>query len=84
MSAGLSRASINYIRKREERINVDIKIIANKISKYQIQYKCPFCNQVHCYGSRGDLTNREEDRISHCVIQKGGVYIQITDKTERI
>lgn len=61
----------------------DLHVEANKIDNIHIYYKCPFCRKIHNHGSGGDLSNREEIRISHCNIHRGSVFINVTDFTLR-
>jgi len=39
---------------------------------------------IHYHGSSGDLSNRTEHRLSHCLVNsEKGVYIEINDNTKR-
>ena len=41
-------------------------------------------HNFHYHGSGGDLSNRKEHRLSHCLVNsKKGVFIEITDNTKR-
>jgi len=74
-------------------------IIAKTIDNIHFTYECPFCwtkyksngepslrgkRTTHRHGSSGDLKNRIENRITHCIKNNSHVYIHITDATRRI
>jgi transposase-like protein len=85
-----------YIKK-----DFDFEVVASKINKIQFYYKCPYCfdkvkkdgtpyknakNKYHCHGSGGNLNNRVEYRVSHCINSKHAgkeVKIIIDDTTFR-
>ena len=64
----------------------DFEVVAYKVDKVHIHYKCPFCfdkvkkdgtpyknakHKVHTHGSGKNLENRVEYRISHCIKNEG-------------
>ena len=73
---------------------------ADKVTNTTITFECPFCykqlnkdgqprkgskRRIHIHGSNADLTNRIEDRVSHCKEKstRAGFRIGITDSTTR-
>jgi hypothetical protein len=76
-----------------------MKVYATKIDKIHIFFNCPHCSKYtfnngrlrkkpyikeHLHGSSGDLSNRIEDRIPHCIEAKTRNFIiHVTDDTIR-
>jgi len=75
-------------------------VVADFVGKYEFFFTCPYCwsryksdgtpfknakRIVHTHGSNGEMHNRIEARISHCVKPTAcsGFKIHITDKTKR-
>jgi hypothetical protein len=73
---------------------------ANMINKEQFSFICPFCfsnykkngeprkgskHLKHFHGSSGDLNNRVENRVPHCMNERyrGSFDIIIDDSTKR-
>lgn len=74
-----------------------LKIIAKEIDAKTFSYECPFCYSrynkngephkkakrlIHRHGSCGNLDNRIESRVSHCVDAKE-ILIEINDLTKK-
>ena len=70
--------------------------VADFVDKHHIYYTCNHCfthynlngkprknskNKIHIHGSNGDLSNRIENRSSHC--GRGNVDIIINETTKR-
>lgn len=79
---------------------VNTTVNAQSIDGYHIKFECPYCWSKykkngeptknakrinHIHGSSGNLNNRNEHRIAHCVRERydGGFNIIIDDKTIR-
>ena len=75
-----------------------MEIIADSIDRTHISYQCPNCSRFffkngkkrknpklvfHRHGSCGDLTNRVEHRVSHCLNNAGEIKLMVTDATTR-
>jgi len=76
-----------------------MEVVAKTIDSVHFSYECPTCwsnykkngepslrakRVMHQHGSDGDLTNRKENRISHCLKNSELVIIHINDKTCRV
>lgn len=61
-----------------------MKVKALAIDNHHFWYKCPnnCIEQYHKHGSNGDLSNRVEDRLSHC-FPATNVEIDINHNTFR-
>ena len=74
-------------------------IIAKTIDLETFAYECPDCwtsykkngeptlrakKKIHRHGSSGILSNRIENRVTHCLKHNKTVDIHITDETRRI
>ena len=59
------------------------EVIASKISKKKIFYKCPECKKIHNHGNETNLLeNRITHRLSHC--NYNDIKIIINDETTRL
>ena len=56
---------------------------AVEITETVFKYKCNCKRGFHSHGSAGDLSNRVEERVSHCPQCPGELRIHITDATIR-
>ena len=76
-----------------------MKVTATVITPDELFYECPTCKSsykkdgkarknakpvVHIHGSCGDISNREEHRVSHCKKGAVNVIIRVTGGTRRI
>ena len=58
-------------------------VIASWIDYVNFAYRCPFCAKSHYHGSQGNLSNRIEERNSHCHKRKQVMRIIIDNSTRR-
>ena len=57
---------------------------AFEITETLFKYMCIHCERgYHSHGSAGDVSNRVEERVSHCPQCPGELRIHITDATIR-
>lgn len=61
----------------------ELHVVATKVDRMHIEYRCPICHSVHRNGSMGSTRNRVESRGSHCTVAKHDVEIHVTDATLR-
>ncbi len=63
------------------------EVIASKISKKKIFYKCPECKKIHNHGNEtNSLKDRVTYRLSHCnkFEKYNDIKIIINDETTRL
>ena len=56
---------------------------AVEITETVFKYTCNCKRGFHSHGSAGDVSNRVEERVSHCPQCPGELRIHITDATIR-